>query len=1149
MNIQTTGFEKNILHILKYMPWVGTNGILAREYLTSETEKPELLLKVQHQSFAQSFLLSVTELLRTGPSGGDRWELLMRFIRMTWAMGKCTSIHFWRLGVAHWSVRREQVRQMLGDDAVLAMEMEALGAGMTHLNASELYAAAKKQPQRLLGIAAENAAYSDTIEATASALVLCCCEEDALYAGLWPVIRRRLVKGIGVGTFGPAQQQCIIDYLERGDPEEILDIQLPTQQPVTTGRTIVVQQYFPGRMIVPAELLGAACFMAMERVPEAVCGLRLCMSQHTQTLQGILNVCPLEYLQRNMASLAAEYPGGGSSLLLQLCFGGYPLSDEERRELMLCCIDDLSEAMDRASGYERATLRKYLPRECAALNRDMAQDLAKAMAKKARAGKRELFEFYLGNGSLADVDAQLRPVEAPSYCSLDMEATGYFRTHPWNDFTCRLVAGSVLGLKCGMSGYQLVQEKDVSTPAKLSMDFYQGFSDAMLERELPLTRLLDILGVFHDNYYGDRADKAQLIEFVTTAYADSKFSTALGVAVKQGSAFTRRMSVQLLNALGDKGMLAACSDTSKLVKELLLDLLPGHPEWMEDYAKLLGSKKAAERLMAVEVLAKLGATDVLAAALDGEKSEKVAEAIRTRLGAEPQPQDSSLAQRVLKGNKIRKLSWLTEQPLPVLHLDDGAEASEDIRNAILLSYSELGRIGRSDSAAQLAEGIRAEDLAALASEVFELWMGENAPAKHKWVLPFAAVFGGSSMTARLTRAINDWPNHARGAIACDAVFALALSSDPAAIVTVDAISRKFKFRQVKAAAGQALENAAQELGITAEELADRIVPTLGFGADGKRTFDYGKRSFTVRLTPTLELAITNQEGKTVKNLPAPGKTDDAMAAAAYEAFKTMKKQIKTTVSAQRSRLEAALSVSRCWNADRWRALFVENPIMHQFAMSLIWGVYEDGVLTDTFRYMEDGSFNTVDEEEFALPETGRIGLVHPVELEEGTLQSWKQQLEDYEITQAIDQLSRPVYTLDPAEGDKRTLDHFGGKVLNGLSLGGKLLGSGWYRGSVVDGGAFYDYYREDAGLGLGVELRFSGTFVGGENEDVTVFEAIFYRAGTVQRGSYVYDKPKEEHIFALRDIPKRYYSEILHQLHRATASSTETRADWREMEE
>lgn len=111
---------------------------------------------------------------------------------------------------------------------------------------------------------------------------------------------------------------------------------------------------------------------------------------------------------------------------------------------------------------------------------------------------------------------------------------------------------------------------------------------------------------------------------------------------------------------------------------------------------------------------------------------------------------------------------------------------------------------------------------------------------------------------------------------------------------------------------ECLENAAKELGISAEELAEQIVPDLGFGKDGKRIFDYGKRSFTVRLTSTLELEIANDQGKAVKNMPAPGKTDDPQAADAYEAFKTMKKHIKTTVSAQRARLESALGRPCLW---------------------------------------------------------------------------------------------------------------------------------------------------------------------------------------------------------------------------------------------
>ena len=285
----------------------------------------------------------------------------------------------------------------------------------------------------------------------------------------------------------------------------------------------------------------------------------------------------------------------------------------------------------------------------------------------------------------------------------------------------------------------------------------------------------------------------------------------------------------------------------------------------------------------------------------------------------------------------------------------------------------------------------------------------------------------------------------------------------------------------------------------------------------------------------------------MKNLPAPGKTDDAeKAAAAYEDFKTMKKQMRTTVSAQKTRLEAALSILRCWDTVAWEKLFVRNPVMHQFAIGLVWGVYEDGALTDTFRYMEDGSFNTVDEDEYELPENASIGLVHPVELSADLLDGWKQQLEDYEITQPIDQLDRPVYRVEPAEADATRLERFGGKMLHSLSLAGKLIGMGWYRGSVQDGGMYATLYRDDAALGLAVELNFSGSFVAYEEESVTVYDAVFYKSGTVNHGSYVYDTPKEEDIFTLSQIPARYFSEVVYQLDRATASSTEYDPDWRQ---
>ncbi len=82
------------------------------------------------------------------------------------------------------------------------------------------------------------------------------------------------------------------------------------------------------------------------------------------------------------------------------------------------------------------------------------------------------------------------------------------------------------------------------------------------------------------------------------------------------------------------------------------------------------------------------------------------------------------------------------------------------------------------------------------------------------------------------------------------------------------------------------------------------MPDLGFDGQMERTFDYGGRVFRVRLTTALEIEVFDENGKKLKSLPAPGKKDDEQkAAAAYEEFKQMKKQMKTTVSSQKARLE------------------------------------------------------------------------------------------------------------------------------------------------------------------------------------------------------------------------------------------------------
>ncbi|MDE7326077.1 MAG: DUF4132 domain-containing protein [Lachnospiraceae bacterium] len=692
-----------------------------------------------------------------------------------------------------------------------------------------------------------------------------------------------------------------------------------------------------------------------------------------------------------------------------------------------------------------------------------------------------------------------------------------------------------------------------------------------LEMEgLSLSMLLSVAGMinecldsekdqktFHnciEKYFGNCLEKRRE-EMVDTFYHADVYGRCVGLQVLSKDAAGNKVEI-----------LKYSQDGSKVVKQQLCEILCRQKDWEGDVKEFLASKKAAERELAIRVLlvwqgAGADYKELFTQALEKEKNAKVRELLGNALGMESDQKEATSAKKfsrpelvkeLHKGGKKRGLAWAYKTPFSVVHVAASADTSgqsiaeEEYLQALLLCYSSADGCGVSEKAAFLAEILDAAELAVYMNELFEKWMEAGAEAKKRWVLYAAAIHGGSVIIEKLLRQIKEWPQEARGAIACEAVKALSLNPLPEALLSVDGIARKFKFKQVRAAAGEALAFAAAQLGITREELEDRIVPDLGFDGSMERIFDYGVRKFIVTVTTALEIEVFEgvetdgaddgtprnlTRGKKLKTLPAPGKKDDeAKAAAAYEEFKLMKKQMKTTVTSQKQRLEMALSTAREWGIDAWKQLFVKNPIMHQFAIGLIWGIYNDGRLTQSFRYMEDGSFNTEEEDEFELPEQGKIGLVHPIELTEDSREAWKEQLADYEIVQPFEQLIRAVYVMTEEEAGTQGLTRFQGRTVNDLALGSRLAALGWYRGSVQDAGGFDTYYREDKEIGLGVELHFSGSYVGYSNEDVTIDDARFYKAGTIARGSYVYDVADKEKALFLRDIPARYFSEIVWQL-------------------
>lgn len=457
--------------------------------------------------------------------------------------------------------------------------------------------------------------------------------------------------------------------------------------------------------------------------------------------------------------------------------------------------------------------------------------------------------------------------------------------------------------------------------------------------------------------------------------------------------------------------------------------------------------------------------------------------------------------------------------LPSVSLANGNDGLSYMK-ALCMAYAKDEVLGISDLGKQIEVDINQREKEICVQTIYRNYINIGADFKDKWMFYFASVHGGDDMCKIFVNDLTDFEK-SRGLLAAELVFALSINSNKLSLLKVDSISRKYKHAQIKGSAIDALNYAAKQLNLSKEDFLDRIIPDLDFDLNGNKTLSYGTRTFNLKLTTELELIITDENNKILKNLPTIGKTDDeAIANETLKDFKELKKQLKEVISIQKARLESTFEKTRRWTTEGFKKLFIENPIMKQFALSLIWGTYKDDVLVDSFRYMEDGTFNTKNEEEFILNDESIIGLIHPIELSKEDIDTWYNQLQDYEIKQSIIQLSRGVYTKNEEELDKDFTDEVNGITCSPSVLSRVLLNNGWERGYIEDAGLFFSFSKHTSKFYC--VLKISAMCVGySDFDDVTTYQLNFYKNKTGLK---------------INDIDDKLYSEIIQQLKTATAN-------------
>lgn len=362
----------------------------------------------------------------------------------------------------------------------------------------------------------------------------------------------------------------------------------------------------------------------------------------------------------------------------------------------------------------------------------------------------------------------------------------------------------------------------------------------------------------------------------------------------------------------------------------------------------------------------------------------------------------------------------------------------------IAEYMQLKELYRVKACEYIAKWLNVVDLRAFLKDLYHVWLSEGAASvKYRNLLLPISLTGGATQFDMLRKQIGEWADNAKPGLAEWAIKCLALNGTQTALLQVDMMGRKHKNKRVKKAAVAALEFAREALEMNKDDFEDMLVPTLEFDKNRKRSFNYGEREFIAKLGT--DLSITLYDGdKIIRSLPkASEKYHDNEEAVilAKEEFKAVKKQIKIVLDAQMLRLERALYTARQWTAKRWQELFADNPLMFAFASGLIWEERNaQGELLGTFRYMEDGSLTTAEEDEYTLQPESVILLLHPTDISQQECSAWIQQLEDYEITQPIEQLTLSVWKPDESISADTAIQVYGGTIKSiGTKLGGDLL--------------------------------------------------------------------------------------------------------------
>ncbi|MBN2296309.1 MAG: DUF4132 domain-containing protein [Pirellulales bacterium] len=373
-----------------------------------------------------------------------------------------------------------------------------------------------------------------------------------------------------------------------------------------------------------------------------------------------------------------------------------------------------------------------------------------------------------------------------------------------------------------------------------------------------------------------------------------------------------------------------------------------------------------------------------------------------------------------------------------------------------------------------------------------------------------------------------------------AVYALSQMPSADAVGQLAVLKMRVKFIPAQKEIEKAFNKTAESLDLPRDQIEEMGIPTYGLESVGLSSVELGDcRGELIVDGSRAKLKWTNAKGKAVKAVPVEVKKNYT------EELKELKqslKDIQSMLPAQRDRLDSMFLQEKNWPVETWKERYLDHPLVGTIARRMIWCV---DCIAATFL---DGKPLDIKGKPVKYGKTAEITLWHPVDRDIDEVTSWRQRLEELEITQPFKQAHREVYLLTDAERATNTYSNrFAAHIIRQHQFNALCGARGWKNSLrlLVDDdylpptkmlpqwGLRTEFWVEGIGDNFGVDTNDAGVYLLLATDQVRFYRmeaAENYAHAGGGRYSSLAAGPGEDNInepLPLEQIPPLVFSEIM----------------------